>query len=120
MPKGKQSATFSGVSGHAILAGTAHPDACWEWVDFLARQIPRDGMPARRSLVESEAFEDEVGKDVAAVARASIEHALLFGPAGWDIYGSFQTFNEALSMIYSGEVSAAEAMEWAQERSQFD
>ncbi|MBL7199446.1 MAG: hypothetical protein ISS56_04805 [Anaerolineae bacterium] len=35
-------------------------------------------------------------------------------------YGTFQTFNEALEKIYGGEVSAAEAMEWAQERSQYD
>jgi ABC-type glycerol-3-phosphate transport system substrate-binding protein len=71
-------------------------------------------MPVRKSLAESKTFEDEVGKDVAAVARTSVENALLFSPSGWDIYGMFPIFNEAIEKIISGQMSAQEAMEWAQ------
>ena len=83
------------------------------------RQLPRNGMPARRSVTESKEFEDQVGKDVAAVARTSIEHALFLNPSGWDIYGSFQILNEALQKVLGGTDSAQEAMEWAQQKSQY-
>jgi multiple sugar transport system substrate-binding protein len=119
LPRGKEPATFAFTSGLVVSSETENPDACWKWIDFLTRQVPLYGMPVRKSLVESKTFEDEVGQDVAAVARASVEHALLFSPAGWDIYGTFQIFGEAVEKINSGRVSAQEAMEWAQATSQY-
>ena len=86
---------------------------------FLTHQIPPYGMPVRKSLLESKEFEDEVGEDVAAVARYSIDHALLLSPEAWEIYGQFQTFSEALERIYAGQSTALEAMQWAQEKSAF-
>ena len=93
-----------------------------ESLDFardLSHQLPDEGMPVRKSVLTSEAFEDEVGEDVAAVARASIEQALFFSPEAWDVYGEFQTFNEALEKLYIGEMTATQAMQWAQEGSGF-
>jgi multiple sugar transport system substrate-binding protein len=119
LPKGVQSATFSFATGYVISAEAQNPDACWEWIVFLTHQVPPYGMPVRKSLLESEAFEDEVGEDVAAVARHSIEHALLLSPEAWEIYGQFQTFDEALARIFSGRATALEAMQWAQETSGF-
>ena len=57
--------------------------------------------------------------EVAAAARTSIEHALFLDPSGWEIYGSFQIFNEALHKVLAGTDSAQEAMEWAQQASQY-
>lgn len=119
LPQGQSPGTFSSTVGYVISGQAVAPDACWEWIDFLTRQVPQNGMPARRSVAESEAFADQVGKDVADVASRSIEHAVLFSPAGWDIYGSFQIFNEALEKIYGEEMTPLEAMAWAQERSQY-
>ncbi|MBN1584389.1 MAG: extracellular solute-binding protein [Anaerolineae bacterium] len=119
LPKGKQSATFAFTNGYVISTSAQDPDACWAWISFLTHQVPPYGMPARKSVAESKGFEDMVGKDVAAVARASVEHALFFSPAGWDIYGTFQIFNEALEKLYSGKMTAQQVMEWAQQQSQY-
>lgn len=116
MPKGQQAAAFAFVEGLSIAADAQSPDASWLWVDYLTRQIPPYGMPVRSPLVESKGFEDEVGKDVAAVARSSIEHALFFSPSGWDIYGSLYFFNEAIHKVIGLGMSAQEAMEWAQQQ----
>jgi ABC-type glycerol-3-phosphate transport system substrate-binding protein len=119
LPQGKKAAAFAFTSGYAISSNAQNPDACWAWIAFLTRQVPPYGMPARKSLAESKDFEDTVGQDVSVVARASVEHALFFSPAGWDIYGTFQIFNEALEKLYSGNTTAQQAMEWAQQQSQY-
>lgn len=119
MPRGATSATFASVTGYSILADAEFPDACWEWISFLTRQVPLAGAPPRQSVLEDEAFDEQAGQDVAAVARASIEHALFLSPAAWDIYGTFQLFDEAVNKVTGGSTTAVEAMDWAQERSQY-
>jgi len=119
MPRGKTSAAFASVMGYSILSDAEYPDACWEWISFLTHQVPLDGAPPRQSVVESKAFEEQAGKDVADVARASIEHALFLSPAGWDIYGTFQLFTEAMHKVTGSDVAPLEALDWAQERSQY-
>ena len=119
MPRGQVAATFASVQGYSILSDAEFPDACWEWISYLTRQIPLDGVPPRQSAIESEAYAEQAGSDIAAVGRASIEHALFLSPKGWDIYGTFQIFDEAVAKVTGGTASAAEAMAWAQERSQF-
>jgi maltose-binding protein MalE len=119
MPTGRQGAAFAFALGYVISADTEFPDACWEWIVYLSHQTPPEGMPVRKSVLDSEAFEEEVGEEMAAVTRAAIEQALFFGPEAWDIYGEFQTFSEALEKLYSGEMTASEAMHWAQEGSSF-
>ncbi len=119
MPRGATSAAFAAVTGYSILSDADFPDACWEWILFLTRQVPLDGAPPRQSVLEDKAFEEQAGKDVAEVARASIEHALYLSPAGWDIYGTFQIFDEAIAKVTGGTATAVEAMAWAQERSQY-
>ena len=68
-------------------------------------------MPARRSLAEDDNFEEEVGAQEAALARAAIEEALILsnlqaaavgpGAGGWD---------ETLEAILNGEVEAEPAL----------
>jgi multiple sugar transport system substrate-binding protein len=119
LPQGKQRASMGFAVGYIISAQAENPDAAWEWLVYLTHQVPPEGIPARRSVLESEAFEHQVGQDVADAARVSIEHVLLLSDEAWEIYGQFQTFNEALNMIYSGQASAGDAMLWAQEKSHF-
>ncbi len=48
------------------------PSACWAWIEFLSRQPTAfNGLPARRSVIESEAWVATVGADLAAVYRAA-------------------------------------------------
>jgi ABC-type glycerol-3-phosphate transport system substrate-binding protein len=119
LPTGRQPAAFAFALGYVISARAQSPDACWEWIVYLSHQPPPEGIPVRKSVLASEAFEEEVGEAVAAVARTAIEHALFLGPEAWDIYGEFQTFNEALNKLYGGEMTASQAMQWAQENSSF-
>lgn len=119
MPRGKTSAAFAFVMGYSIVSDAEYPDACWKWISFLTRQVPPGGAPPRQSVVESEAFEEQAGKDVADVAKASIEHALFLSPAGWDIYGTLQLFTEAMHKVTGDGVAPLEALAWAQERSQY-
>jgi ABC-type glycerol-3-phosphate transport system substrate-binding protein len=71
-------------------------------------------VPARRSLAESEEFERVVGKEIADVARASLDDAVLFGPTLWTHLGpDLDVFTEAVGKIVAGEMTAAEAMDWA-------
>jgi ABC-type glycerol-3-phosphate transport system substrate-binding protein len=119
LPMGKQRAAMGFVLGYVISAQAENPDAAWEWLVYLTHQVPPDGIPVRSSVLESQEFEDQVGQDVATAARASVEHVMLLSDEAWEIYGQFQTFNEALNMIYGGQATAGEAMQWAQEKSTF-
>jgi len=59
--------------GHYISAQTQDPQACWEWIKFLSEQSTLlGGVPARRSIVESPAWEASVGREDAAAYRAAI------------------------------------------------
>ena len=50
---------------------------------------------------------------------ATAGNVMLLSNEAWEIYGQFQIFDEALEQIYSGKVSASQAMQWAQEKSTF-
>jgi ABC-type glycerol-3-phosphate transport system substrate-binding protein len=119
LPMGKQRAALGFAQGYVISAQAENPDAAWEWLVYLTHQVPPYGVPIRASVLASQEFEDQVGQDVAAAARTSIEHVLLLSDEAWEIYGQFQTFSEALARIYSGMATPYEAMQWAQETSQF-
>jgi len=119
LPKNQQSATFAFVEGLVINKQAESPDACWLWIDFLTRQAPPIGMPVRQSIIDSKEFEESVGGEVAVVARASIEHALFFSPSGFDIYGSFQLFDEAINKVSAEMATVQEALDAAQAASQY-
>ena len=76
-PRGAQSATFCVSTVYAISARSAHPEASWQWISYLSKQMPLWGMPARRSLAESDAFEEAVGEQVATTARATMQSDLV-------------------------------------------
>jgi len=118
LPSDAQSWTEVVVEGYAISSGTEHYDACWEWIAWLSEQVPYRFMPARRSLAESSAYEDQVGAEVAAVARASMEHAyILTPPAGLDQFEeAIEAFVDALEDILQGNKTPLEAMTEAQQR----
>jgi ABC-type glycerol-3-phosphate transport system substrate-binding protein len=115
LPREAQSATQAWVEGYAISSSTENHDACWEWIAWLSEQVPYRLMPARRSLAESPAYEDVVGTEVALVARASMEHAVIVDVAA---LGQFErateAFDDALEDILQGHATPLEAMDEAQ------
>jgi multiple sugar transport system substrate-binding protein len=121
LPRDAQSATIASVEGYFVSSQTRHPDACWQWIAFLSQQTTDRLAPARRSLVESAAYEQQVGHDITTVVRESLEGQLLLFPttlpegAGetWEI------FREAIDEIINGRSTPRQAMKWAQQQSTF-
>jgi ABC-type glycerol-3-phosphate transport system substrate-binding protein len=103
--------------GYAISAGTSHPDQCWQWMNFLTRQINPRLVPTRRSLIESSAYENLVGEEVITVVRQSLEFAVPVSIWQWISLGNaINTFNQAIEDVVEGNSSPQEALDWAQER----
>jgi len=119
LPQDAQLVTQADVEGYAIYSQTAYPDACWEWITFLTRQMPSNAayrlMPARRSLAESKAYEQLAGAEVARTARASMENAILINPQAFgEFEDAMQVFAEAVARVVNEEATPAEALGEAQ------
>jgi multiple sugar transport system substrate-binding protein len=117
LPQGSRSTTFPYGEGYGISSRTQHPDACWQWILFLTKQMPYRLIPARKSMLESAEYEQLVGSDFAAVARASMDSADLTRTAP-EVSEEFESasdlFVEAVDSIVMGERTPREAMGWAQ------
>jgi ABC-type glycerol-3-phosphate transport system substrate-binding protein len=80
--------------GHYISAKSQEAQVCWSWIKFLSEQpTVFSGLPARRSVAESPAWEASVGQTDAAAYRAAIENAKPYDPSStatpgyvWPIY----------------------------------
>ncbi len=77
----------------AVSAGTAHPQAAWEWIKFLTQQS--DGgfafgpggpvsLPARRSVAEASGVWDELDEELVPALRFAVEHGFtpIYPPGG--------------------------------------
>ncbi len=119
LPRGVRSATTGYVQGYAISAQAANPEACWQWISFLSRQPFYGGIPARRSLIASTAYQDQVGQDVAIVARMSAESLIMFSPGLFNLYDALRFYDQAVESIVEGSATAQEALNRAQMQSRF-
>jgi multiple sugar transport system substrate-binding protein len=64
------------MSGQFISRGAQSPQACWEWMKFLSAQPTAfSGIPARRSLLESDASSATVGAEKAEVYRQAMSQS---------------------------------------------
>jgi multiple sugar transport system substrate-binding protein len=120
LPRDERSVTMASILGYAISAETAYPDASWKWITFLSTSVYPGLIPVRRSVLESEAYEQRVGGDVVDVALATLEETELV--SYWTLFTRFgsemRTFDRAIDQILSGEASPQEAMDWAQSMAQ--
>jgi multiple sugar transport system substrate-binding protein len=114
LPGDARSATMALVEGYAISAQAAHPEACWQWIAFLSEQVAPASVPARRSVVESDAYRERVGAQTADVVQAIMEDAQLVYLRDREL---LQVFVGAVAQVLKGEATAAGAMQWAQEQS---
>jgi multiple sugar transport system substrate-binding protein len=119
LPRDAQSATLMSVEGYLISSQAQHLDACWQWISFLSKQAPQRLMPARKSLAESAAYRQQVGSDVAAVAQASVQGAMVPAPRLFDDFGgAWGIFWRALETITNGSSTPEEAMTRAQQEAE--
>lgn len=103
--------------GYAISAGTAHPQACWEWISFLSRQASpvsrfEGAVPARISLAEETAYWDRWDKDDAQAIAYALDHPA--PTSEWDVLGYLRDLDPVLNGQSDVETFLAGAQQQAQ------
>jgi len=111
---------YAEVSGYFVSARSEHPQACWQWIAFLSAQPEIAwGLPARRSVAESEAYRQQVGDERAGAYLASVGAAgrpsafQTFSAQEWMVPALFW-FSRAYDQVLAGEAAAGEALAAAQ------
>jgi len=112
----------STANGLYISRRTADPGACWSWLVFLSGQPGAFiGVPARRSVTESAAWEATVGEEEAAVYRTALSRSPVDGRTDSAdaqlAYPLWLWWNDALAAAFGSEnpaVTLAEAQRKAE------
>ena len=110
-----------GGSVLAVSAGTAHPQAAWEWIKFLTEQQGDNefafgpggptSLPARKSVAEASGVWDELDEELAEALRFAVEHGFtaVYPPAGGE------ELYQAIDLIVGEGKEVADVMAAAQE-----
>jgi ABC-type glycerol-3-phosphate transport system substrate-binding protein len=106
--------------GYYISVQAQAPRACWEWITFLTGQLEAvEGLPARRSVAESETYRQRVGEERATAYRASVVGLKcpfhLSSEAGWLRGASYWLF-QAYGQVLKGQTSVEAALSDAQRK----
>jgi multiple sugar transport system substrate-binding protein len=110
LPGDARSAALRTVEGYVISSQTRHPDECWQWTSFLSHEILPGAIPPRRTLAESDPFEQLVGDGEALVALTALEGGLPF-PVGVDEFlAAFGVFDQAVEEIVEEATPPLEAL----------
>jgi multiple sugar transport system substrate-binding protein len=115
LPRDARSLTLINAEGYLISSHTQHREACWNWVAFLSQQPSYRLVPARRSLLVADEYEQEVGAEVAMAARDSLDSAIMISPH----LAAFaqvieETFFPAVEAVLAQEARPEEALTSAQ------
>jgi len=123
LPAGGGRNGYVQIRGYFISAQSRAPQACWEWLKFLTGQPEAvEGLPARRSVAESQAYRQQVGDEradayLAAVADVdphaftltAAQHPWLHGVEYW----LFRAYVQAVRGETSVEAALGEAQQLA-------
>lgn len=116
-PEDARAANPVGVSGYAISASTAHPQAAWEWIEFLTQQdvLYQEGisyLPARRSAFDHSPYLAQMDEQ----SVASIRYALLHPAPPLTRYETIvqAALNESLEPVWIGQATVEDALRQAQ------
>lgn len=123
LPAGVDGAGGGGSAfGYFISArhGQETRQACWRWITFLTAQPDlAQGLPARRSVAESEAYRQQVGDERVAVYQASVagvgrsSELDIFTGQSW-MGSGILWLGRAYDQVVHGEASIEEALNAAQ------
>lgn len=112
------------IVGYYISAASPHPQACWAWLRFLSEQPTAvQGVPARRSVVESATYRQQVGEERATIYSAILNNYtppaddLLLFQQPW-LAKARPWWEAAYTKIVKGEAGAAEALQAAQQQAE--
>jgi ABC-type glycerol-3-phosphate transport system substrate-binding protein len=112
------SGSYLSARGYFISARAENPQACWQWIAFLSGQPEAvQGLPARRSVAESEAYRQQVGEERVAAYLASVAGLerpfQIFSEESW-LRGAIYWLFQAYGQVLKGEASVEEALGIAQ------
>jgi len=119
---GAKSGSYLTSSGYFISAETEARQACWQWITFLTGQVDAmQGVPARRSVAESDAYRQKVGAEQAAAYLASVGDAstssafqILLGENSW-LGISTIWLSTAYGQVLDGKATVESALADAQQ-----
>jgi ABC-type glycerol-3-phosphate transport system substrate-binding protein len=90
MPQGPGRVVDMMSSAYYISTGTAHPEACWQWLTFLSGEAGiAVGAPVRRSVLNSVEYRQHVDAEAADVYLATLEgseHVIDSNSIYWNTY----------------------------------
>jgi ABC-type glycerol-3-phosphate transport system substrate-binding protein len=113
LPRGAEEITDFLYEGLFIGADAPYPEACWQWLKFVSeRAEPVGQLPARRSLLDSDIFAQEVGDEAVETYRALLEYDDLYRPTAVETGSQIQWLYQAVADIWAGarpEAALAEA-----------
>jgi len=117
LPREADGVTDFLYEGLFIGADAPYPEACWQWLKFVSeRAEPVQQLPARRSLLDSDIFAQEVGDEAVETYRALLEYDDLYPPTTVEAGSQIQRLYQAVADIWAGarpEVALAEAQQEA-------
>lgn len=113
LPREADGVTDFLYEGLFIGADAPYPEACWEWLKFVSeRAEPVQQLPARRSLLDSDIFAQEVGDEAVETYRALLEYDDLYRPTTVEAGSQIHWLYQAVADIWAGarpEAALAEA-----------
>jgi hypothetical protein len=109
-PKELRSGTYALGRGLCITAQAADPQLAWQLVAFLSQQLPEGDFPTRRSVAASESYVQRVGEEIAAVAAASLEEAVMISSYLLRFSAPIQRLSYTLGQIADGRGTVEEAL----------
>lgn len=117
------SANNPGMTGLFISSKSQNPQACWTWIRYLSGQPDAfPGVPARRSVAASPAWEAIVSAEKATIYRAALEQADgALRPTSWEnqiVNSIFYFSSRALQEVFTGS-EAGVALATAQRKADF-
>jgi multiple sugar transport system substrate-binding protein len=116
LPRETKAASLSMGEFLFISKGARHPEACWQWISYVSRQMAPEWMaPVRQSQIESEPYEQLVGDEVAAVVRAAASDILIVSPK---VQSDLDLFDQAAERVITDGDTPGEALEWAQQQAE--
>jgi ABC-type glycerol-3-phosphate transport system substrate-binding protein len=114
--------SYRTTSGYFISAQSQAAEICWDWLIFLSQQPDiAEGLPARRSVAESTAYQQAIGEERSAAYLATIERASssslfeLFSQYLW-LEAGLPWLADAYGEIVRNGLSVEAALEQAQQK----
>jgi ABC-type glycerol-3-phosphate transport system substrate-binding protein len=121
---GSKGGNYVSSNGYYISADTPAKQACWKWIAYLTEAVDvKQGLPARKSVAMSEAYQQKVGVERAAAYQASLGESgtssvyeFFSGKNSWLSYSIFW-LAKAYGDVADGSVPADKALADAQKLS---